>query len=122
MSELTELIEELKVDIENLDLDLIAKNKELIQLEKSTEVKNNALYSGLITELYTQIKEVKQRNNFYGHTQGDTEPYFIVKLAYIETGDVFLTKEQKQIILDYHKRENEVKDIVVNGKPYVSVF
>jgi len=120
MSELTELIKELKIDIENLNLELISKNKELIQLEKSTEVKNTALYNGLITELHTQIKEVKQRNNFYGHTQGDTEPYFNVKIAYIETGDVFLTKEQKQIILDYHKRENEVKDIVINGKPYYS--
>ena len=112
MSELTELIEDLKIDIENLDMDLISKNKNLIRLEKSKGVKNKQLYNGLIEEFDTTIKEVKQRNNFCGHTQGDTEPYFVVKLAYIETGDVFLTKEQKQIILDYHKRENDVKDIV----------
>ena len=120
MSELTELIEDLKIDIENLDMDLITKKEELLRLEKSTDVKNNALYNGLITELYTQIKEVKERNNFYGHTQGDTEPYFIMKIAYIDTGPPFLTKEQKQIVLDYHKKENDVKKIVVNGKPYYS--
>jgi len=115
MSVLKNKIESLKVDIENLNLDLISKNKDLLRLQKSKEVETKELYNGLIEEFTSEIKDVKRRNNMCGFTQGDTEPYFTIKVAYIETGDVFLTKEQMNIILSYHSRENKVQDIIVNG-------
>ena len=71
MSELKELIEELKIDIDNLEMDLITKKNDVDWLMKAKTVENKELYNGLINNLKTSIKEVTRTNNFYGHTQSE---------------------------------------------------
>ena len=80
-------------------------------LLESKMIDTDALYSGLMQDLEIEVKTVKERNNMCGFTQGDTEPYFMIKTAFVNNENYYFDYDQKRIIEEYCKMKYKTSKV-----------
>ena len=111
MSELEKQTEKTRLRISNIKEDLEKEEDYFKWLLDCSLVETSRLYEGLILELGVDIRTVKERNNMCGFTQSDTEPFFMVETAFVDVDSYYFTKDQKEIINEFYKKQHKVTKV-----------
>lgn len=98
--------------IDRIKEDLNHNEGYLDWLMTAREVSESELYSGLILKLKFRLEDVKERNNMYGFNQHETNLFSVIPSAFVDVGDCYFRKTQKEIITDYFKSNHKVKKVV----------
>lgn len=111
MSEILSETHLIKKRIKNIEADL-KNNKDYYKwLLDACVVEDDDLYNGLINNLKVDVKEVKEVNNMCGFSQSDTEPFFIIRTAFVYVENHYFHKSQKKIITEFMERKHKVKKV-----------